>query len=221
VLIYEGPDDPEVVARAYAADPAVDWAEPDARFEAFRVPNDPDYSALWALPKINAPEAWDASTGGGVVVAVVDSGVDGAHPDLASRMWSNPGEIPGNGLDDDGNGFVDDAGGWRPRKEKFWSNAGARRCDGCNVNLLLDRDGGGCFGRIAPPAADVGGVDRQYNFFLHRTRFSKKAKSVTVTFLVLISPFGLNDHPVEIDKNIGPVRQKLHLDFCRPNRIRK
>lgn len=61
---------------------------------------------------IDAPEAWnlatDAST---VVVGVIDTGIDYTHPDLAANMWINPGEIAGNGLDDDGNGYVDDVNG--------------------------------------------------------------------------------------------------------------
>ena len=47
-----------------------------------------------------------------MIVAVVDTGIDIAHPDLAANVWHNTGEIPGNGIDDDGNGFVDDVSGW-------------------------------------------------------------------------------------------------------------
>ena len=67
----------------------------------------------WNLNMINAPEAWSAGfTGAGVVVAVIDTGVDFNHPEFASRIWSNAGEIAGNGLDDDGNGYIDDIRGW-------------------------------------------------------------------------------------------------------------
>ena len=67
----------------------------------------------WNLNLISAPEAWEAGyTGEGVTVAVVDTGVDLDHPDLISNLWVNQGEIAGNGIDDDGNGYVDDISGW-------------------------------------------------------------------------------------------------------------
>lgn len=77
------------------------------------VANDPLYSSLWAMPKLHAPDAWDRTTGSrDVLVAIVDTGIDATHPDLAPNLWHNPGEIPGNGIDDDHNGFVDDVSGW-------------------------------------------------------------------------------------------------------------
>ena len=68
---------------------------------------------LWGVDMVNAPEAWAAGyTGQGIVVAVIDTGVDYTHADLDANIWRNTGEIPNNELDDDGNGYVDDVQGW-------------------------------------------------------------------------------------------------------------
>jgi subtilisin family serine protease len=78
------------------------------------IPNDSLFSQMTHLNLIRAPEAWDVVKGdtGGVVIAIVDGGTDWHHEDLFDNIWTNPGEIPDNGHDDDGNGFVDDIHGW-------------------------------------------------------------------------------------------------------------
>ncbi len=76
-------------------------------------PDDPLFSYQRDyLNQIKAPEAWDRANGQGVVVAVLDSGVDINHPDLKDNIWVNVGEIPNNGKDDDSDGYVDDFNGW-------------------------------------------------------------------------------------------------------------
>ncbi|MCX6354275.1 MAG: S8 family serine peptidase [Candidatus Aureabacteria bacterium] len=102
---------------------SIEYAEPNYIVTADVIPNDPEFSNLWNLRNtgqssgtagadIDAPGAWDTQTGGSVIVAVIDTGVDYTHPDLAANIWINSKEIPGNGIDDDKNGFVDDCRGW-------------------------------------------------------------------------------------------------------------
>ena len=103
-------------ARALAAlraQPEVESAVPDVRMQMTALPDDPGFASQWWLADsadtdIDAPQGWDvrhdAPT---VVVAVVDSGIDALHEDLAANLWRNPGEVR-NGIDDDGNGYVDD-----------------------------------------------------------------------------------------------------------------
>lgn len=118
---------------------AIDWVkdrvgnlvniEPNVAYAPKRVANDPLNDLAWWVDNVGQPipgqpqgtagadisleEAWEITTGSsGVVIAVMDTGVEWYHEDLADNIWQNPGEIAGNGIDDDGNGYVDDIRGW-------------------------------------------------------------------------------------------------------------
>lgn len=100
-------------AAALAAQPGIDWVEESVPVQAVDVvPNDPRYSQQWPLPLIGAPAAWGLARGMSAPIAIIDSGIDLDHVDLQAKLWTNPGETAGNGIDDDGNGFVDDVYGF-------------------------------------------------------------------------------------------------------------
>ena len=83
------------------------------RFCAETIPNDPRYNEQWNLKAMNLPKAWRIEQGKpNVVVAVVDSGIKKEHPEFRNQLWRNHGEIADNGIDDDGNGYIDDINGW-------------------------------------------------------------------------------------------------------------
>jgi subtilisin family serine protease len=105
------------VAAELEREPGVLDAQPNYIYRVSATPNDPRFGELWGLNAANdadmdVPEAWDVTTGSAsVTVAVIDTGVMYTHPDLASNIWSNAGEIA-DGLDNDANGHVDDLRGW-------------------------------------------------------------------------------------------------------------
>ncbi|MEO7192521.1 MAG: S8 family serine peptidase [Vicinamibacterales bacterium] len=105
----------QAMLAAFRAMPEVESAQPNYRRQVVQAPNDPYWlnGSMWGLERIQAQDAW-ASYGTGsptIVVADLDTGVNYNHPDLAANLWRNPGEVPGNGVDDDHNGYVDDVYG--------------------------------------------------------------------------------------------------------------
>ena len=113
----------EAALSRYRGDPRVLYIEPNFIVHASVIPNDPQFAQLWGMHNtgqiggtpgadIHAPGAWDVTAGNdSVLVAIIDTGIF-QHADLAQNIWTNPGEIAGNGVDDDGNGFIDDVHGY-------------------------------------------------------------------------------------------------------------
>lgn len=113
----------DTLIRELSARGDLEYVEPNYIVHAVSIPNDFHFSNLWGLHNtgqtggtddadIDAPAAWDITTGSQeVVVAVIDTGVDYNHEDLQANIWTNTREIPRNGVDDDGNGYVDDIHG--------------------------------------------------------------------------------------------------------------
>jgi subtilisin family serine protease len=118
-VISDRPDfDPLAAAHELTGEGSVRAVSPNYVLHLCSLPDDPMVSTQWHIQHagdadIDLPEAWDVAMGDpGVVIAVLDTGVDWSHPDLQAAMWTNPGETPDNGVDDDGNGWIDDRYGW-------------------------------------------------------------------------------------------------------------
>ncbi len=91
----------------------IEWVEYVPEVNQFYTPNDFSSTLSWHLAKVNAQASWDLVKGDtNIVIAIVDDAVEYYHEDLLPVIWNNPREIPGNGIDDDGNGYVDDIHGW-------------------------------------------------------------------------------------------------------------
>ncbi len=101
----------------YKTKSGIEYIGYNNKLHILETPNDPSFSSLWAMNNsndadIDAVEAWDTTTGShDVIIGVIDTGLNYNHEDLAANVWVNPNEIDGNGIDDDGNGYVDDIHG--------------------------------------------------------------------------------------------------------------
>ena len=104
------------------------YCEKDTPIYATELTTNDSLGSLWGFSDTDIPKAWAMSPGKSIVIAVIDTGVDVNHPSLKDNLWVNDGEIPGNGIDDDGNGYVDDVHGW-----DFVNNRGIQS-DGINYD---------------------------------------------------------------------------------------
>lgn len=177
-------------------------------------PNDERFREQWALfnnanpgNDIEAKKAWDFGTGGktfsgdDIVVAVVDAGVDKGHKDLVKNIWVNENEIPGNGLDDDQNGYIDDINGWNAFKNSGKNKksahgthvAGIIGAQGNNKNQITGVNWNVKIMDVAAATARTSVVMIGYNYVLNQKKLwlSSKGK-IGANIVATNSSFGVN-----------------------------
>ena len=157
--------------------------------ERVTIPNDTDFGNQWHLNNtgqtggtadadIDAPEAWDITTGGNtahgdtIVVCIIESqGVDINHPDLIDNLWKNYGEIPANGIDDDNNGYIDDFDGWHVGNNTGTITAGSH---GTRV--------AGMIGAIGNNAQGISGVNHRVKMMVVQGQSASNEASVIAAY---------------------------------------
>jgi subtilisin family serine protease len=170
----------------YSSKTFVKYAMPNYFLELLEIPNDESFDFQWGLHNtgqtidyftgtpdadIDAPEAWNIETGSpDITIAIIDSGIDYTHPDLADNIWVNEGEIPDNGIDDDNNGFIDDSIGWdfvgespfspKPDNDPLDSDGHGTHCAGIASGIGNNSVGisGVCWNCKIMPVKIVGGI---------------------------------------------------------------
>ncbi len=139
----------------------VKFAQPNhTNIEIRKSSNDPNAIGQWYLDKINAPNAWDITTGGftvdsqEIVIAIVDVSFEISHDDLKDNFWKNKNEIPFNNIDDDNNGYLDDYDGWNVYEDTGYVSS--------KVGLRLDAHGtqvAGIIGAVGNNRRDIAGLN--------------------------------------------------------------
>ncbi|MEQ8702435.1 MAG: S8/S53 family peptidase [Phaeodactylibacter sp.] len=113
----------EALAQWLEVQPEVQYQQANYKIDFRNTPNDPDYDLQWGAERIGLPEVWAFGQGGvtangdTIVIAILDSGFDLSHEDISGNTWVNPRETPGDGIDNDGNGYIDDMNGWDFRSD--------------------------------------------------------------------------------------------------------
>jgi len=111
-LVFDEDVDLKTALKLFQKDPNIVFVQPNFIYHTSEMPNDPYYSQQWSIPFVKADQAWDITTGSSnIVIADVDTGVDWQHEDLVNSIWTNSKEIPDDGIDNDGNGYIDDVRG--------------------------------------------------------------------------------------------------------------
>ncbi|MEL6123199.1 MAG: S8 family serine peptidase [Bacteroidota bacterium] len=170
-------------------------------------PNDPDFVSQWGMRQIGMEEVWDITQGGqtttgeDIVIAIFDDGFQVDHQDYRENVWTNTSEIPNNGVDDDGNGYVDDVFGWNATAENDQHNAlnhgtsvagiiGARgqnglQIAGMNWNTKMMFVSGG-----TQAGVDLRDVVKAYNYVFAQRRMYNQSDGENGTFVVALNYSG-------------------------------
>ena len=214
VVLAPGADVEQEVARLNRK-PEVEYAQPVFIKRLQAIPNDPLFSQQWSLRNlgqatpslrpgtrgadINVVPAWDITTGSrDVVVAVIDTGLDLVHPELTQNIWTNPGEIPGDGIDNDGDGLVDDVHGWD------WAT---------NQPVPLDVEGHGTFvagiiGATGDNGAQIAGVNWRVSIMPLKV-FDPAAGDATTTAIVPAVRYAVDHGAQIINVSYGSIQSAI------------